>query len=874
MRSNKRRLERAQKNLQRENYQEALEDYLALYNEDPADVDLLRTIADLYLQTNHMQEAIDSFRALIEQAHVEGSFSKAVFYHRKILKLAPDDADKILDLAHYLLQNNKVDEAIQEYLNAAHLLANQDKIADAIKCYEHVVELRPEETKYQELLGASAAAHKKNSIAERAFLNAAKQHLARKDAAAALVDLEQALQVDPKNADTVVRIAHLYASEDRWNDVVSLLESALLESPLLPPLLDELGSAYFHLNRLEQADQIWSRLFQVQPESYQRLVTVAQRWIETKRFANAYAQVMKLKEYCFRIHQYPVVTELLESIVDQSPNDTTVLSQLAAVHLSLNNREAYKRCLEKMFDAYSAAENYPVAAEVLDNLISVDPGDPQHPNRLEGLKRNLAATTLKSLETHLEKAAVYRRAADQKVVLPAESPRGIEPPIPIPKSTNEEIEDLLLQAELFLKYKMADQAIVPLNKLEKMQPLPAEFHSRFAELCEGVGRPLTRPPTGTDPSPSTRPVAPPRPIPKTGQAPRLIETPGGRDMEALAAIHRKVHLQQSAKAALYTTVNELGNFLKVSRCFATLSSTSKPTGMYFEYCGPLWGKSDPAALPKLLQFCESTVGLNRRPLFSDQVDDDPEFASIRLPLQTLGILSLAVWPLISQNQVIGFVGLEQGDQIRCWTGEEVLILQTVCEQLAIALAHAKLRHLVKTLAVIDDETGLISRHSFFDCLVSELERALKQASPLSVALLKLQQSIGSERQRGGLQALQFLRDFAQFVMAHTRETDIAVKFDRSIIALILPDTSQSEAEWVVQKFHSFLSTDATRRWNVMPDESTPLFEAAVAEALMTPHTEPADAATDVAFRAEQAILQHRTLPPKASYEVDQTTFRR
>jgi tetratricopeptide (TPR) repeat protein/GGDEF domain-containing protein len=869
----KKRIEKAQKNLQKGKTREALEEYLALYHDDPTDPDLLQTIADLYVQTHQSEEAIRAYHTLIDQAQTEGAINKAIFLHRKIIKLRPNDPQKILDLAHFMLQNSKVSDAVQEYLNAAQLLIKQAKVTAAIHCYERIVELMPDETVHLETLGKFAAANKEMEVAERALLAAGKQHLAMKNLVEAVADFKEVIQLNPKNVETVLTVAHLYASEKRWEMVAELLDNAVQANPLHPQLLDELGAANVHMNRLDKAEQAWSRLFQVKPDSYPHLVSLAEKWVQANNPANAYAIAMKLKEHCFRIRQYPVVIGLLESIIQQNPNDVAVLSQLAALYLSLNNRDEYKQSLEKMFEAYWVAGNYAMAGEVLDNLISGDPSDLAHGDRLERLKTKLPPAAIQPLEAHLEKVGVYRRSMDRKAEQQAELEKQTEPPASGVAATHEAIEDLFLQAELLLKYQMTDRALAPLKKLETMLPLPPEFRERYVALCRETGHPVAGGLEETS-SPVPKPVGPTAAGSRVTSGVRPVETNVGRGIEALAGIYRKVHLQQGAKGVLYTSVHELGKLLHVSRCFAALSSAAKPASTYIEYCEPKRAKSDSSSLVPLLQFCEETVVVNRRPLYSERVAEDPEFEKIRPELRTLGVQSLVVWPLLSQEQVIGFVGLQQADEIRSWTGEEILILQTVTEQIAVALAHARLRHLVKTLAVIDEETGLIGRHSFFDCLVSEIDQARRQGTTLSLALLELSHLEELERMQDSFRAMQMLRDFAQLIIAHTRETDIAVKFDRSIVALILPDTPYSEADWVVQKFHSFLSSDALEKIHAMVGEVPSLLSSAAAEALVTPHTDPADSATDVVFRAEQSLAQARTVASEPQSALDPSVSQR
>jgi GAF domain-containing protein/tetratricopeptide (TPR) repeat protein len=871
----KKRTEKAQRYLQRGKVQEALEEYRSICQDDPSDMDVLRTLADLLEQAGDVTEAVLAFQMLIGHAKAEGTFNKALVYHRKIIRLMPNDPEKVRDLAQYLVQNNRIPDAVQEYLNAAAIFARQNTQHPALRCYERILELCPEETKYREMMGEFALNTKQDSTAGRCFIEAGKQHLSRRNMAEALDDFDRALQINPQSLETVLLMAQVYGSQNQWDGVARILEAALQENPMEPDLLEKLGDAYVRANQPNEAEQAWSRLFQLRPETYPHLVTLAESWIQSRNLEGAHSLAMKIKEHCFKIHQQEVIIQLLEGILQQSPHETKVLSQLAAIHLSLDNSEAYRQCLEDLFAGYLAVENYRVAGEVFDNLLSVSPVDPEHRKRLDLLRPKLPPENLQALESRLQEGEVYRRSSDSNAPLDAESLNGIDHHVPIPPSDRDVLEDLILQAELFLRFQMADRAMVPMDKIENLIPLPEEYQRRYLDLCAGLRRSPAAAKVAAPPAqlPANEPVAAPAAPPRITPLARLASSAIGHEIEYLAAIHRKIHAQQGTKSVFYTAVNELGRMLEVTRCFAALSSTAKPITTYIEYCSPGRDKSNPDTLLKVLQFCETIIITHRQPVISDQVLNDPTFSQVHDEMQTQGVCSMILWPLVSENQVIGYLGVEQGDEPRAWTGEELLILQTVGEQVSVALMHANLRHLVKTLAIIDEDTGLIGRHSFFDCLVSEIERAQKQATPLSLVLVELRQVSEVEKEMGDLHAVQFQRDFARFIVSHTRELDTAVKFDRNVIALILPDTPFIESEWVIQKLQTLMVTEPSLERYLAPNEQFPQFWSASAEALVIADQGAADSATDVVFRAEQAFAQTRATIP-ATLPSSQNTARR
>src|SRR5205814_4065486 len=59
-----------------------------------------------------------------------------------------------------------------------------------------------------------------------------------------------------------------------------------------------------------------------------------------------------------------------------------------------------------------------------------------------------------------------------------------------------------------------------------------------------------------------------------------------RDLSKISEINQKIFRQQTPRAMLNTAVNEIGEYLRVSRALAVIGSPGRPPDLAAEYCGP------------------------------------------------------------------------------------------------------------------------------------------------------------------------------------------------------------------------------------------------------------------------------------------------
>jgi diguanylate cyclase (GGDEF)-like protein len=234
---------------------------------------------------------------------------------------------------------------------------------------------------------------------------------------------------------------------------------------------------------------------------------------------------------------------------------------------------------------------------------------------------------------------------------------------------------------------------------------------------------------------------------------------------------------------LQKTVDEVGTALNANCVLRVEGQTSEQALNYFHYETDVPQREDKILADLELhcsRFAEHTEAIVR--------DGDDEATGDNLP-------SAAV-PMIFQQRLTGALMVTALDPARVWQENEILLLGTVANQVAVAVNQANLFAQIQQQALTDALTGCYNRRSFEMQLDRELRVARRGRQPLSLVMLdldrfkQLNDSVGHD---AGDAALRKLGDcFRQ----ELRGADSAARFGGDEFALILPQ-SYPEAALVV-----------------------------------------------------------------------------
>ncbi len=313
-------------------------------------------------------------------------------------------------------------------------------------------------------------------------------------------------------------------------------------------------------------------------------------------------------------------------------------------------------------------------------------------------------------------------------------------------------------------------------------------------------------------------------------------------MVRAAEVSRLIARQNNPRSVLVTAVNQIGARWQYSRCLAALATPGKPPSLVVEYCSPEVPKSERTAMVRLLALSQRLTSIE--PVFrAADVQLSEPLSPIRQELARLNVNSLVVLSLLSEDQPIGLFIVQQCGVRRRWSADDLALLRSLADQVAIAVHAARLRSLVSTLGVAEEKTGLLKRSSYLDAVVAELARQRAGGELCStLALLQVASlTSASQTENAVSELVRTLRSVAQ-------DQAMSFRYDRDTVALLLSRMDAIETEALVAQLREALEPIAVT------------VTAGIAQAGPFTGFEPEDAATEWINRVARSLTLAATLP--------------
>ncbi len=173
--------------------------------------------------------------------------------------------------------------------------------------------------------------------------------------------------------------------------------------------------------------------------------------------------------------------------------------------------------------------------------------------------------------------------------------------------------------------------------------------------------------------------------------------------------------------------------------------------------------------------------------------------------EAIPVLADAVVPLIYQGNFIGLLLVRSDDPTRVWADNELLLLHTVADQLAVAVNQAHLFAQMQQQALTDGLTGCYNRRSFELQLERDLHLATRMRQPLSLIMLDLDNFKHINDQAGHDAGDVALRLLADTLRSELRGVDTAARFGGDEFVIILPQANVDGAMLVAERLRNRMS---------------------------------------------------------------------
>jgi len=822
MASTSKRVEKAEKCVQKGKIADALDEYLHAFQEDPSNDSLVEIIAELYLRLNQPKKAIECYGYLFDKRAEQNDGRAAMLMFRKMARLGAPDPTRLLICARFQ-EKQKPLEARDSYHLCAQLFEQQGDKAKALEALRGLASLEDGNIEIHVRVAETAESTGQKDVAAQALLHAGE---ILRGAGGGSLDraiglLEKARALTPGDVRVSLALAVALLEAGKPNQVEEVLEPVAPESS--PERNRLLAAAYLAQNKLEQAEELLWKVVSSFPDVFSDLLRVLDADLVAGLQPAASELFSRLRSAMGQVKKDRLLVEWLDALLRQAAHSVPVLEFIITALRELNRESELSQINARLFDACLGAGDCVKAAAVLHRLADLNAPEEENRERLEDLKGKLDEGAYRELAARILPAEAAPAGPDSLFV-PSEAP-----PEPVG-----ELDDMILQAEMLLQFGGKEQGTEYLRGIAERFPGQETRNERLRALYVEAGLPVS----AAAPAPPSAPPAAPQSAPAV-------------DVRRLSEIMRAIQRQTATKAALSTAVNEVGKTWGASRCLASLCLPGKPPTAAIEYCAPGVKPSDVSSVTKLVPTLVQMVA-DGNPRAIDDAASCAELARVAPVVNVLGVRSMLVVPLMDAEQAVGVIVLQQCEQARGWPPGELVLLRSVADRVVLTTAQIKLQSLVK--AVSDDRSGLLSRGAYLDCLVTECGRAMKEQQPLSAALLQFGKGQASVRELGQEKFARFLQQAVQELVSHLPESDVGVRYDSVTLALIFPNTRGADMAAAVERIRRMLAGITIDGHAGLP------LTAGVAEAAVSSCPDPVDAVTELINRLEVALDEAQRQP--------------
>ncbi|HEY1939210.1 MAG TPA: diguanylate cyclase [Candidatus Angelobacter sp.] len=838
------RLEKAEKYLQRSKPEAALEEYLNILADEPRNLQIRQAAADLCLVLDRRAQAAELLSALLEQEFEAGESAKGAVSYKKLCKITTPTPMQTFQFAQ-LTEKRDRKEALDAYASALQGFERQKKDKQALAACKRMVELSPTIENLQ-LTAEKASALGEGKTAASNFVQLG--ILQDQDSpGSGFQSYERAYSFDPLNFQAIYLYGRGLFSRNTLKECLAVLEPVVTRVKGLPELRELYAHALMAAKRPEEAEPYTWELFEKDPQQLEEVASLIGVYLDVNDTRGALELAKKLERHETAAGRRREFITSMYEISERRQPTLGFTEYLVKLFDTANREHEYSQTLLKLFQLYYTAGKYGQAGETLDRAAELDPYEPGHAKRLEMLRGRID-------EHQYGRIANRFHRVDSKTE--AAAPAAPEPAAAAPARESEPtvLEDFILQAEIYLQYGMRSKALERLERISKLFPREEQKNDKLRNLYISAGfTPVyevaaavarASMPASATPEPEKAQPAPTPPPSISRYEENAVD-----NFARVTEITRNIYRQANVKSVLFTAVNDIGRHFNASRCVAGLCTIGKPPSAALEYCAPGVKQSDVMAIVKLIGLTQQLAVSG--PVVVPNAKASRELAPAAEHVHALNIESILAVSLIDAGEQSGILILEQTSP-RHWQQTDIVVLKTIAEQMVLAVSNVRLRTLMKTLAVTDEKSGLLKRSSYLDVLLSEVRRSLQQKAPMTLMLLHFGKASALAKEIGEAQVESMMQQVGQALASHIRQNDVAIRYDLTTIALVLSDTTEKNAFLVVDKMRKVLAST-----KIPGTDRTPPITVGIAEAVLQERFDAVDMVTEVINRVESALEMAR-----------------
>lgn len=448
-----RRVDKAEKLLQKGKTADALTEYLQILESDRQNDNVRQMAADLCLSLNRGPQAVQLLGDLFDRQVTAADATRASLTYKKLARYANPTWEQKIRFGQLLEQSNKK-LAIGTYENALEELQKQSRKEESLLVLHRIVNLEPSQAN-QMRMAELAAELGEHTVASRAFLQLAQ--LAEANGGTGGPWFERAYSENPTDADIALAYGKSLLTRGEAGAAIFIFEPLVHAGESSLELKDLYSQALLAADRCVESEPLTWQLFEQNPARMHHVVNLIGKMIDSELDAEAVELARKLEAFQRRRgERRSFITTMQELLATHRPS-AEMLEFLAELFNATNRESDYAQALLKLFDLYCSKHDYQKAGECLDRAAEVDPYEPGHHKRLESLRGKIDGQRFDVISS---------RFSPQK----KEAERQQAAKVQEPTLGAAALQDLMLQAEILVQYGMKSKAVERLQRIQELFP--------------------------------------------------------------------------------------------------------------------------------------------------------------------------------------------------------------------------------------------------------------------------------------------------------------------------------------------------------------------------------------------------------------------
>lgn len=167
--------------------------------------------------------------------------------------------------------------------------------------------------------------------------------------------------------------------------------------------------------------------------------------------------------------------------------------------------------------------------------------------------------------------------------------------------------------------------------------------------------------------------------------------------------------------------------------------------------------------------------------------------------------SCIIAPLICHGRVVGVLNLADRHDGGTFTGEDIAVVELFRQLIGASLGNINLFEKTQRQAKTDGLTGMLNHRAFYEILETELRRSQRYGGQISIIMADIDNLKPINDTFGHRAGDMAIKQISRRISACIRQIDAAARYGGDEFAIILPNTSLSDAVVVAERMVTLVS---------------------------------------------------------------------